>query len=86
MPPEKIEIEHGRFKIWSGNLEALQSGRSSLDFRLRESVVMQTNVMKLLIKLDQTPQKSKRIPITRVYCRRQQPILAPLILTLRPRV
>ena len=62
MSPEKIEIEHGRFKIWSGNLGALQSGRNSLDFRLRESFVMQTNVMKLLIKLDQTLQKSKWIP------------------------
>jgi len=48
MPPEKIENEHGRFKIWSGNLGALQTGRSSLDFRLRESTVMQTNVKKLL--------------------------------------
>lgn len=59
MPPEKIEIEHGRFKIWSGNLGALRSDRSSLDFRLRESSVMQTNVVKLLAKLYQILQKSK---------------------------
>lgn len=62
MPPKKIEIEHGRFKIWSGNLGALRSDRSSLDFRLRESFVMQSNVMKLLMKLDQILQRSKWIP------------------------
>lgn len=61
MPPEKIEIEHGRFKIWSGNLGALRSDRSSLDFRLRESLIMQTNVMKLLMKLDLILQSSKWI-------------------------
>ena len=59
MPPEKIEIELGRFKIWSGNLGALQVGRSSLDFRLREASEMQTNVMKLLSKLELTLEKSK---------------------------
>lgn len=59
MPPEKIETEHGRFKIWSGNLGALKSGRGSLEFRLRESTVMQSNVVKLLIKLDLILQKSK---------------------------
>jgi len=67
MPPGKIEAELGRFKIWSGNLGALQSGRSSLDFRLRESTVMQTNVMKLLTKLDLTLQKSKWIPDLRSF-------------------
>jgi hypothetical protein len=39
MPSEKVKGEHGIFKIWSGNLGALQSGRGSLDFRLRESTV-----------------------------------------------
>lgn len=63
MPPEKIENEHGRFKIWCGNLGVLQSGQSSLDFRLGESSVIQaTAVMGLVIELDQTLKKSKRIP------------------------
>ena len=60
MPPEKIEREYGRFKIWSGNLGALQSGRSSLDFRLRDSAVMQMNVSKLLDKLDNILRKSEQ--------------------------
>ena len=63
MPPEKLEAEHGRFKIWSGNLGALQRGRSSLDFRLRESTVMRMTILKLLARLDQTLTKSELISI-----------------------
>ncbi|OCL12165.1 hypothetical protein AOQ84DRAFT_256174, partial [Glonium stellatum] len=51
MPAEMIEEECGRFKVWMGNLGALQTGHSSLDFRLRDSTVMQTNIMKLLAQL-----------------------------------
>lgn len=51
MPREKLEREFDRFKIWCGNLGALQTGRSSLDFRLRESTVVRTNVLKLLHRL-----------------------------------
>jgi hypothetical protein len=58
MPSEKVKREHGIFKIWSGNLGALQSGRGSLDFRLRESTVVRTNMLKLLAKLEQTLTKS----------------------------
>ncbi|RDW59873.1 hypothetical protein BP6252_12960 [Coleophoma cylindrospora] len=72
MPPATIKNEYGRLRIWSGNLGALQSGRSSLDFRLRESLVMQSNVTKLLIKLNQILQRSiqvasgARLPLERL--------------------
>ena len=59
MPLDQFQRQHGRLRIWSGNLGALQSERSSLDFRLRESTVMRTNVLKLLTKLKQTLTKCK---------------------------
>jgi hypothetical protein len=59
MPPKQLENEHGRFKVWAGNLGALQIGRSSLDFRLRESTVMQSNVLKLLHQLHSVLNESK---------------------------
>ncbi|KAF2194933.1 hypothetical protein K469DRAFT_544368 [Zopfia rhizophila CBS 207.26] len=34
MPPEKVRNEYSRLKTRSGDLGALQSGRSSLAFRL----------------------------------------------------
>ncbi|QGI66328.1 hypothetical protein CEK26_010283 [Fusarium fujikuroi] len=52
MPPSTIEIQLGKFRVWCGNLGALQTGYSSLDYRLRESAVMQENVSKLLQQLD----------------------------------
>jgi hypothetical protein len=63
MPVEKLTEELNRFKIWCGNLGALQSGRSSLDFRLRESIVMRTNVLKLLDRLQQTLEKSESLSL-----------------------
>lgn len=59
MPLEKVEAEYDRFKIWSGNLGAMQSGSSSLDYRLRGSTVMRANVFKLLSRLKQTLKKSE---------------------------
>lgn len=53
-PMSNLEWEFGRFKIWCGNLGALQSGSSSLDSRLRESTVMRTNVSEHLASLNQT--------------------------------
>ncbi|KAF2497514.1 hypothetical protein BU16DRAFT_537163 [Lophium mytilinum] len=51
MPPSLVEENHGRYKVWLGNLGALQQGHGSLDFRLRESSVMQAHVIKLLDQL-----------------------------------
>ncbi|KAF2220091.1 hypothetical protein BDZ85DRAFT_284530 [Elsinoe ampelina] len=36
-PFEQLEWERGRFRLWSGNLGALQAGPSSLDARLSEA-------------------------------------------------
>ncbi|KAG4258054.1 hypothetical protein FPRO04_02561 [Fusarium proliferatum] len=51
MPPSTIEIQLGKFRIWCGNLGALQTGYSSLDYRLRESPLMQKNISQLLQQL-----------------------------------
>ena len=59
MPLKAVENENGRFKVWAGNLGALQKGNSSLDFRLRESSIMQTTVLKFLDQLRDTLGKSE---------------------------
>jgi hypothetical protein len=43
--------EFGRFRVWSGNIGAMQKGTASLDHRLRESSNVREEVMKLLIDL-----------------------------------
>jgi hypothetical protein len=49
--PEALSDELGRFRVWSGNLGALQKGHSSLDYRLRDSPLLSSNVLKLLVEL-----------------------------------
>ncbi|KAL4782603.1 hypothetical protein BJX76DRAFT_358759 [Aspergillus varians] len=46
-----IENDFARFKVWCGNLGALQRGRSSLDARLRNSAVMHETVLRFLHQL-----------------------------------
>lgn len=58
MSPAALRNQHDRFKIWSGNLGALQHGRASLDSRLRDSPLMRTTVGKLLGQLKATLQRS----------------------------
>ena len=47
-----LEDEIGRFRVWSGNLGALQKGHSSADYRLRDSPLLASNALKLLKELD----------------------------------
>jgi hypothetical protein len=49
--PVGLEDEIGRFRVWSGNLGALQKGHSSLDYRLRDSPLLSGNTLKLLEEL-----------------------------------
>jgi hypothetical protein len=50
---ESLRDEFGRLRVWSGNLGALQKGHSSLDYRLRDSPLLSSNVLKLLQELEQ---------------------------------
>jgi hypothetical protein len=47
-----LEDEFGRFRVWAGNLGALQKGHSSADYRLRDSPLLLSNALKLLKELD----------------------------------
>ncbi|KAF4458840.1 CAMK kinase [Fusarium albosuccineum] len=58
MPSSTIESELGKLRVWCGNLGALQTGYASLDYRLRESEVMQTNIVKLLQQLSSSLKES----------------------------
>ncbi|KAH6651178.1 hypothetical protein F5144DRAFT_78951 [Chaetomium tenue] len=51
MPREYVENEGGRFRVWCGNLGALQQSFASLDYRLRESPVILSSVGGLLQQL-----------------------------------
>jgi hypothetical protein len=48
---DNLEDEFGRFRVWSGNLGALQKGHSSLDYRLRDSPLLSGNALKFLEEL-----------------------------------
>lgn len=50
---EALEDEFGRFRVWSGNLGALQKGHSSLDYRLRDSPLLSDNALKFLKELEE---------------------------------
>lgn len=50
---EALEDEFGRFRVWSGNLGALQKGHSSLDYRLRDSPLLSGNTLRFLEELNQ---------------------------------
>jgi hypothetical protein len=50
LPEESFNDAMDRFKIWAGNIGALQSGRASLDYRLGHSDV-RTEVLRLLKQL-----------------------------------
>lgn len=54
-----VETAFARFKIWAGNLGALQRGSSSLDVRLRESSVMRIAIVQILKGLRETLNECK---------------------------
>jgi hypothetical protein len=48
-----LQDEIGRYKVWAGNLGAMQKGHSSLDYRLRDSPLLSTNALKFLEELEE---------------------------------
>jgi len=59
MPLDAMESERTRFKVWCGNLGALQQSFASLDYRLRDAPVMLSNVTKLLQQLQSNLSESE---------------------------
>ncbi|KAG9233447.1 hypothetical protein BJ875DRAFT_378597, partial [Amylocarpus encephaloides] len=43
-----VQDELGRFKVWAGNIAAHKTGRSSLDFRLRDATPLRERIVGLL--------------------------------------
>ncbi|KAK1750545.1 hypothetical protein QBC47DRAFT_331655 [Echria macrotheca] len=61
MPLEAIQNERARFKVWCGNLGALQQSFASLDYRLRDAPVMLSNVTNLLQQLQSNLAESSAV-------------------------
>jgi hypothetical protein len=55
----QVSDEFGRFKVWSSNIGAHRSGRSSLDYRLRDASHIQKRVLELLGDLSQSLDEGK---------------------------
>jgi hypothetical protein len=47
-PPETINDEFDRFKIWAGNIAAHRKGRRSLEYRLRDAAHLKIETHNLL--------------------------------------
>lgn len=50
----KLKNAQSRFKVWSGNIGAHRSGRSSLEYRLRDASNIREHVVELLEGLRQS--------------------------------
>jgi hypothetical protein len=61
MPARVIQDELGRFRVWAGNMGALQDPDStaSLDFRLIDAPQIRQQVLRILRRLIQSIQKGK---------------------------
>ncbi|KAH9233822.1 hypothetical protein K456DRAFT_310244 [Colletotrichum gloeosporioides 23] len=61
LQPSVVKHQRDRFKIWATNLGALRSGRASLDFRLNESSLTKTTVLRFLDQLQQVLLQSDEV-------------------------
>jgi len=59
--PTQFGEEFGRFKVWSSNIGAHQTGPSSLDYRLRESKTLQIRVSELLDSLKESLERGESV-------------------------
>lgn len=55
-----IDECNGRFRVWSGNIGAHQTGKGSLDYRLRDASHIKTRVLRLLEDLVELLSDGKR--------------------------
>ncbi|KXH32131.1 hypothetical protein CNYM01_09317 [Colletotrichum nymphaeae SA-01] len=59
--PLALKNQYDRFKLWAANLGALHHGRASLDFRLMDSSLMKSTLLKFLNELRLVLSKSSEI-------------------------
>lgn len=67
IPITKVEDELRRFKVWVGNIGAHRTGRSSMDYRLRDASHIRQQVFKLLKDLAESLTDGKHIPSSVIY-------------------
>ena len=67
LSPLAVEDEVGRFKIWAANVGAFDTGRSSLDTRLKDAVFVSTHVLRLLDGLNDSICRGQIIPLTNLH-------------------
>ncbi|CAM1509045.1 Fc.00g027840.m01.CDS01 [Cosmosporella sp. VM-42] len=73
MPPSQVRTQSGKFRVWCGNLGALETGYSALEHRLKDSAIMQSNVLKLLIQLELSLKESMAVVSGRRLAFEDQP-------------
>ncbi|RDL40556.1 uncharacterized protein BP5553_00535 [Venustampulla echinocandica] len=56
-----LQDELGRFKVWAGNIAAHKTGRSSLDFRLRDATPLRERIMGLLSDMSELLEEGSQI-------------------------
>ncbi|KAF2728682.1 hypothetical protein EJ04DRAFT_503670, partial [Polyplosphaeria fusca] len=61
LPPEAVNDEFSRFKIWAGNIAAHRKGRRSLEYRLRDAAHLKNEAHNLLSALEDSLGTSLRI-------------------------
>ncbi|KAK0724606.1 hypothetical protein B0H67DRAFT_109181 [Lasiosphaeris hirsuta] len=57
----RVNDELARFKVWAGNIGAHRSGRSSLDYRLRDASHLRDQVVRLLEDISESLQDANSI-------------------------
>ena len=67
LSPLAVKDEVGRFKVWAANVGALDTGRSSLDTRLKDAVFVSTHVLRLLDHLNDSICQGQIIPLTSLH-------------------
>jgi len=58
--PTNLDRIYGKFKMWCGNLGVRQGGHASLDWRLKDDDIMETEVFSMLIDLEDDLQQGKK--------------------------
>jgi len=58
-PRPDVASKLSRFKVWAGNIGAHRTGRSSLEYRLRDSSRLKDQVVKLLNELQKSLEDGK---------------------------
>ena len=67
LSPLAVENEVGRFKVWAANVGAFDTGRSSLDTRLKDAVSISTHILSLLDYLKDSICRGQMIPLTSLH-------------------